>query len=140
MRSYLRPLLPLLVLLVGVYWVVIFTLTHIPPPVDVDLDEFDKLAHAGAYAGLAFLLGGVLTVWRGYQPRIMFSVWLLAFCYGAFDEFSQRFVKNRTSDPLDLAADVVGATIGLFCVHLGVMAWRAFYAHASSLTETAVEA
>lgn len=140
MRSYLRPLLPLLVLLAGVYWVVIFTLTHIPPPVEVDIDEYDKLIHAAAYAGLAFLLGGVLTIWRGYQRTVLVSVWFLAFAYGAFDEFSQQFVPNRSADPLDLAADVVGATIGLVCVHLCVMAWRAYCACEPATTETPVEA
>ncbi len=140
MRSYLRPLLPLLVLAAGVYWAIIFTLTHIPSPSEILLDEYDKLIHGAAYAGLAFLLGGVLTIWRGYQRSILAGVWLIAIAYGAFDEFSQQFVPGRTSDPLDLAADAVGATLGLVLVHFSVMAWRAYSVSASRPAETPIEA
>jgi VanZ family protein len=120
----LRPLLPFLVLGLGIYWAVIFTLTHIPNPIDLEVDHIDKLAHAAAYAGLSFLLGLVLSIWRGYRASVVIGVWLLALAYGAVDEYSQQFVPNREADPLDLAADMVGATVGLVGVHLAVLAWR----------------
>jgi VanZ family protein len=119
MRSNPRRLFQLLALLLGGYWATIFTLTHIPsPPIDVEVDHFDKLAHACAYAGLAFLLAAAWSAWRGYRPRILAGVLGLAVLYGAFDELSQKLVPNRTADPLDFFADIVGATAGLACLHL----------------------
>jgi VanZ family protein len=37
---------------------------------------------------------------------------LLALAYGMSDEFHQMFVPNRSSELLDLAADLVGGTLG----------------------------
>lgn len=124
MRSYLRPLLPLFVVLAGAYWVVLFTLTHVPSVRLPDITLIDKICHAIAYATLAFAIGSVLTIWRGYQPRFPIWIWTIAVSYGAIDEYTQQFVPNRTCDIFDLVADTLGATLGLLAVHLCVMFTR----------------
>lgn len=121
MRSYLRPLLPLFVVLAAAYWVVLFVLTHLPSVTLPDITLIDKICHATAYATLAFAIGSVLTIWRGYQPRLPIWIWTIAVSYGALDEYTQQFVQNRTCDILDLTADAIGATFGLALLHTCVI-------------------
>jgi len=121
MRSYLRPLLPLFVVLAAAYWVVLFVLTHIPSVTLPDITLIDKICHALAYATLAFAIGSVLTIWRGYQPRLPVWIWTIAVSYGAIDEYTQQFVQNRSCDILDLLADSLGAAAGLLALHACVL-------------------
>jgi VanZ family protein len=120
MRSQLRPFLPLFILLIAGYWVGLFVLTHIPNVKLPDVDFIDKVCHCLGYGALAFGIGSVLTIWRGYQPRFPIWIWTLAVAYGAIDEYTQKFVENRSSDIMDLAADAVGAALGLLVLHLCV--------------------
>src|SRR5262245_54508943 len=121
MRSQLRPYLPLIVLLGVGYWLGMFVLTHLPAVNLPDITLIDKVFHCGGYAVLTFFLGSVLTIWRGYQARFPIWIWTFAVAYGAIDEYTQNFVKNRTSDLLDLVADATGAALGLLAVHLCVL-------------------
>jgi VanZ family protein len=121
MRSYLRPLLPLFVALAAAYWALLFVLTHIPSVDLPDITLIDKICHALAYATLAFAIGSVLTIWQGYQPRLPIWIWTIAVSYGAIDEYTQRFVQNRSCDILDLLADAIGAALGLVALHVGVV-------------------
>lgn len=121
MRSFLRPLLPLLVLLALAYWLALFVLTHLPNIHLPEISLIDKVYHAAAYAALAFAIGGVFTIWRGYHAWLPIWIWTLAASYGAFDEYTQQFVTNRTCDMLDLLADVVGAGLGLLALHASVL-------------------
>ncbi len=65
----------------------------------------DKVIHAGAYAVLAALL----TVALGRRPVAAIAA---ATLYGLTDELHQALVPGRTPDPLDLLADLAGATLG----------------------------
>ena len=121
MRSHLRPLLPLFVVLAFGYWVTLFVLTHVPSVSLPDITLIDKICHALAYATLAFAIGSVLTIWRGYQARLPIWIWTIAVSYGAIDEYTQQFVQNRTCDILDLLADATGAGLGLLALHLCVL-------------------
>lgn len=120
MRSQLRPYLPLIALLGAGYWAAMFVMTHIPSVDLPDIDFIDKVFHCIGYAGLAFFIGSVLTIWRGYQARFPIWIWTLAFAYGAIDEYTQSFV-GRSSDLFDLLADSIGAALGLLVVHLCVL-------------------
>src|SRR4051812_27643778 len=113
MRSQLRPLLPLFVVLLAAYWVGLFVMTHVPNLQLPDITLIDKICHSIAYATLAFAIGSVLTIWRGYQVRLPIWIWTLAVSYGAIDEYTQQFVQNRSCDLLDLLADALGAGFGL---------------------------
>jgi VanZ family protein len=83
--------------------------TKVPMP---GLWRYDKLLHAGAFAGLAVLLFRA----RANAPLAVG----MATAYGALDEFHQRYTPARSSDPADLAADFVGACAGTLAAYLWV--------------------
>jgi VanZ family protein len=87
--------------------------TQVPLP---GLWRYDKVVHALAFAGLAVL---VLRASRSVPAAIG-----LATAYGALDEFHQRFTPHRSSDPADLAADFVGACVGVALTLLGQRLYR----------------
>jgi VanZ family protein len=70
---------------------------------------FDKLAHAGLFGVLAWL------VWRAFRQHRGPSFSLLVLCvavtvvYAISDELHQSFVPGRTPSVADLAADAAGA-------------------------------
>jgi VanZ family protein len=139
MRSQLRPLLPLFSALAAAYWVVLFVLTHIPGIHLPDIRLIDKVYHAVAYATLAFVVGSVLTIWRGYQTRLSIWIWAIIASYGAIDEYTQQFVQNRSCDMFDLASDVIGAALGLVALHVCVLFARR-YSRQPELAKVPVEA
>jgi VanZ family protein len=80
----------------------------------------DKSAHFLAYAALGAslvraLAGGRPSAMTGRRVVLAF---VLATLYGASDELHQRFVPNRTPDPLDLVADAAGALAGAIVLAL----------------------
>jgi VanZ family protein/UDP-2,3-diacylglucosamine pyrophosphatase LpxH len=84
----------------------------LPPPLD-------KVAHASAFAALAWLLDWGLqgrTGWPVYRRHG--AVFLLLAAFGASDEWHQSFVPGREASALDWLADVVGTLVGL-----GVASW-----------------
>jgi len=70
----------------------------------------DKAAHMMLYAGFGFLL--YCTINNSSNPAFRNHAFLFAiiigFIYGASDEFHQSFVPGRSSNTLDLGADVLG--------------------------------
>jgi VanZ family protein len=90
------------------YWLAMFIGTHIPGQFNPEFTWPDKFVHCGAYAGLVFLarwafLGRDWSNWGRWT--------LLLATYGAIDEITQIPV-NRTCDPFDWTADVVGLLLG----------------------------
>jgi VanZ family protein len=74
----------------------------------------DKLAHAGEYGILGFLAtNALLSLRRGIEEG---DAWqggfLLAGLWGWIDELHQYWVPGRTTDPVDLLADILGAAAG----------------------------
>ncbi|MCA9261189.1 MAG: VanZ family protein [Planctomycetales bacterium] len=96
-----------------VYFVVLFTATHLPSTPSSIQCLSDKVLHTAAYLMLTL---SVLTGWEltigGLQPKHFFAVWLVGTVYGAFDEFTQIPV-GRTCDIHDWVADVIGIVSGL---------------------------
>jgi len=96
--------------------VVVFGLSSIPGTriPDVGFTFADKVAHIGVYGVLGALCYRALQ--RGGRPtgrpRRVLAAALLALAYGMTDEFHQMFVPNRSSELLDLAADLLGGTLG----------------------------
>jgi VanZ family protein len=72
----------------------------------------DKLLHALAYALGAALVFGALGPARLGTLRAAVLAAAVAGAYGATDEWHQSYVPGRSADPLDLAADVLGAAAG----------------------------
>ena len=83
---------------------------------------WDKLLHAGAWAGLTVL--ALRATHRGKGPLRMgatFAAVALALAYGLSDEFHQSFVPGREPGLADFVADSVGTAAAV----AAVMAWRA---------------
>jgi VanZ family protein len=85
--------------------------------------SYDGLLHAVAYAVLAALVYGMLAPARLGTLRAAVLAAALSGAYGATDEWHQSFVPGRSADPLDLAADLVGAAAG--AVLAAALSWRA---------------
>ena len=102
-----------LTLVVAVYWLALFTATHIPRiPRGLQMPGADKWQHTLAYAGLAFLLtfrGG----WkRPLTWKLVLTVAGVVIGYGALDELTQIPV-GRDAEWLDWLADCAGTTLGI---------------------------
>lgn len=101
------------VLLAG-YWLALFVGTHLPPTFPgLPGDNSDKLVHAAAFAGLAWLLA---TAWQSSVGRLngrhLRFAWLAVVLYGAADELTQLLV-GRSATMGDWLADAAGAALGL---------------------------
>ncbi|MEK6698647.1 MAG: VanZ family protein [Nitrospirota bacterium] len=94
-----------------IYISLILTLSFKPAPKLPSVGQIDKLAHASAYALLAFL--SALSFARTGFKRTVLPAVSLAVLVGAGDEFFQAFNPVRTSSLYDLMADGAGALIGV---------------------------
>lgn len=93
----------------GAYWVLIFTLTHLPQHhLHGAIVLNDKHLHFLAFGGLAFLLGLTLLLAMPRRRWVPLFVLAVAMAYGAFDERTQMFF-NRTCELGDWLADAAGA-------------------------------
>lgn len=74
----------------------------------------DKGVHALEYAGLALVVThAVLRTWPDRSRVRLALVAVLVTCaWGVLDEIHQAFVPGRSSDVLDLVADIAGAIAG----------------------------
>jgi VanZ family protein len=68
---------------------------------------WDKLAHLCFYAAVAGLL------LLANSLRAPLAIWLVVVGIGALDEWVQRSASWRSSDPIDLAADALGALLAV---------------------------
>ena len=93
------------------YWLGIFVGTHLPSNSLPSVRMSDKLVHAGAFAGLAFLLAWAIPSSRPVRHAVI--VLVVATTYGCLDELTQMFIPGRTCDRWDLLADFIGACLGL---------------------------
>ncbi|MEZ6055594.1 MAG: VanZ family protein [Planctomycetaceae bacterium] len=105
------------------YWVLIFTLTHIPiVPTKMPAQVNDKVVHFCMYFGLAFLL----PLWSGWlRPmtvRGFASGLLILFAYAVTDELLQIPV-GRSCEFFDGVADMIGGTCGLLAASVVRRHW-----------------
>jgi len=107
-----RLLLIVAVAAVSAWWGLMFLGTHLPMPPKTHVSMNDKLQHAGAYAGLAFLLLGVLRAFwsRRFKPYLLAVI--IGALYGVLDELTQLLVPNRSAELLDWVADLTGLVLG----------------------------
>jgi len=98
------------------YWLALFTLTHIPIPLLVrEAGVSDKSLHFIAYLILVFLLWFAISGDKKVNWRRA-AVWWVLFVmvlYGILDELLQSYVRGRSSDVIDFAADLAGTLTGL---------------------------
>ncbi len=94
--------------LLALYWMAIFTGTHMPTVPQMLSGMSDKVKHFGAFFGLATLL---CYVTNGDRLGLRFGgILLVCALYGALDELTQSFVPGRSTDLYDWAADVSGTS------------------------------
>ena len=104
--------------LTAAYWVIIFVLTHLPPSNLPRVRVPDTAAHFVSYALLSAGLFVSLSLTGLRASRAAIIVLLIAMGYGAFDEWSQRFVR-RSAELDDWLADVGGALIAVGLMWMG---------------------
>ena len=119
--SPFRRLRLLFWLLTAAWWVLIATLTHLPPRHLPRVPGSDKTHHFLAYAALALLLGFALMFTFPRRWWLPWGVLVVGMCYGALDEVTQSWV-GRTTDIEDWIADAVGTAAGILPV-LIVQRW-----------------
>jgi VanZ family protein len=101
------------VVLLFLYWVAIFTGTHLTRLPSL-LPRFDdKAAHFLAYFGLATLM--CITARSNHWLRRFAAIAATAMVYAAIDEFTQRWIPSRSPELWDFAADVAGIWTALAC-------------------------
>ena len=114
-----------------IYWVSIFTLTHMPmiPRWVMMSGMSDKSMHFVAYFLLTFFFWNVVRPGQMvyWKRGISWLSLLFIAIYGVIDELLQNFV-HRTPDVLDFAADMSGCLLSL--IFLSVMGfWAASLLH-----------
>ncbi len=101
-------------LVLVVYWILLFSGTHIPSPPTTGLPSSDKTQHFLAFFGLATLLCWAIPT-RGRPLRKIAIVLAIAIPYAAFDEWSQRFVPRRQVDIEDFYTNALGILAAIAC-------------------------
>jgi len=100
---------------IGIYWPVLFTLTHIPmPPIAGQSGMSDKTMHLLAFMTLMFLAWLTISPYekvRWNRAKVWMVLAVVAW-YGAFDEWTQGFV-GRETDIFDFCYDLGGSLLGL---------------------------
>ena len=96
-----------------VYWLFMFTATHIPLPAHGLPRHSDKTAHVCGYAVLAVLF----TFWRcwhraAWDWRSGLGCLATLMVYAVLDEALQ-YPVGRTPDVMDAVADCLGAVLGI---------------------------
>lgn len=98
-----------------VYWVLLFTATHIPLKKGTLPPGTDVPLHFIAYAGLAFLLTWWLSVkWGPLTLKRLALILLGLSLFGGLDELLQGIPALRRQPSLDdWVADTLGALLGI---------------------------
>ncbi|TWU59998.1 VanZ like family protein [Rubripirellula tenax] len=89
-----------------VYWIAIFTGTHLPAVHDFSPRVNDKIKHFSAFFGLAMLMCYATTSEKLVKRFGIIA--LVAMAYAAFDELTQMLVPGRQADVMDFVADAAG--------------------------------
>ena len=108
---------PLLAALWAAAWVGVAGLLLLPMPVAAP-DRSDLLAHFLLFAGMAF---GAIGFSR--RARQLAGLALLTIVGGAALELAQQLVAYRSFDPVDAAANVLGAISGYALAVIVLVLW-----------------
>lgn len=111
--KHVRIMIRLATACLATYWIAIFLATHLPSSALPKLSWSDKVYHAGAFAGLAFLLCWSIPTRQGKRVRQLTLAASIAILYAATDELTQKLIPGRCCDFWDFAADSAGVFIGL---------------------------
>ncbi len=117
----------------GIYWPVIFWLTHIPvPDIAWQSGMSDKTMHVMAYFVLTFLIWFAVSPYHKvkWNQKKVWGLLAVVIWYGAMDEYLQGRV-GRSADVMDFVADFFGMVLAL-----GVLSLMSFWT--ALLTASAV--
>lgn len=104
----------ILKLLLGAYWLIAFTLTHIQLSSQVaPKPGMDKLYHLIGYSLLGFLLIAFLIAENRFSQKRMRQCLMILIFYSFVDEATQPLF-GRDFEILDMLADGIGATLGVW--------------------------
>lgn len=94
-----------------VYAGLIFYLSGQPALRALKFAHSDKLLHALAFGGLAYLVAwGFIRARPGWSLlRVLVAAFVITVIYGCLDELHQSLTPRRQPDPLDVVADSIGA-------------------------------
>lgn len=112
-------------LVLALYWIALFTGTHMPSPPSMGVRINDKILHFTAFFGLATLLYWVVPARRSVVRKIGI-VLVVAITYAAFDEWSQRFSPRRTVDIQDFYSNVFGIMTATLVYMISRAIWLRF--------------
>jgi VanZ family protein len=119
----LRAMIRIATLCLLGYWLLLFTATHLPSKSMPSIGFSDKIQHALAFAGLAFLLAWAIPKRATWQSHLVLTL-AIAVIYGGVDEITQKFIPGRHCDWWDFVADVIGACLGIaayFAIRFALM-------------------
>jgi len=116
-RSFAAKIRPLLAALWATAWVGVAALLLLPMPVAAP-DRSDLVAHFVLFAGMAF--GAI-----GFSRRAsqLAGLALLTILCGIALELAQKLVAYRSFDPIDAAANVLGAMSGYALAVIVLVLW-----------------
>ncbi|TWU51652.1 VanZ like family protein [Rubripirellula reticaptiva] len=103
----------LAIVALAIYWIAIFTGTHLPAVHDFSPKVNDKIKHFSAFFGLALLMCYTTNSDRLLKRFAMIAA--VGMAYAAFDEITQGLVPGRTTDVMDFAADTAGILTAIGC-------------------------
>ncbi|MFB3895137.1 MAG: VanZ family protein [bacterium] len=85
-----------------------------PPTSGIRIPEFDKFLHSIGYAVFGYFARRAFSQTKRDLFARYAGIFAIVFCvfYGISDEIHQSFVPPRETDPIDLLADTIGATVG----------------------------
>ena len=115
------------------YWIVIFTGTHIPADRIPDVHTSDKLIHLTMFAGLGTVLFLSLHLSNPARRFILLPILAAGCVYAVLDELTQPWFR-RACDWRDMLADAAGLCLALGVCGLIFRRKRSDPASASSLS------
>ena len=115
--SFAAKIRPLLAALWATAWVGVAALLLLPMPVAAP-DRSDLVAHFLLFAGMAF---GAIGFSR--RARQLAGLALLTIAGGTALELAQQLVAYRSFDPVDAAANVLGALSGYALAVIVLVLW-----------------
>lgn len=83
--------------------------SHIPSP---PFRYFDKIVHLAIYGVLGWLTARASANGARGASSALIAIAAVS-CFGAVDEWHQKFIPQRSMELLDWAADTTGAAIGV---------------------------
>jgi VanZ family protein len=89
--------------------------SHIPVP---PFRYFDKVVHLAIYGVLGWLTARAWTNGSRASAAALAAI-IVVSCFGAFDEWHQQFIPQRSMELLDWAADTTGAALGAILAMTG---------------------